>query len=248
MVGRGGTPRMIVLVPRARIDVGVTLELDQHEAHHLRVRRADQGMRVGIRDGAGLVGVGELVSAEARSARILVTDVSYEQRPPALELLVASGDKDRFGWLVEKAAELGVTDIVPVDTERTRGVATRVGAAQVPRLAARALEATKQSGATWAPVVAEPESFGGAIARGTNGCRWLADADGEWLSTAASELRGDVSVLIGPEGGFTGDERAAALASGWQPTRLAAHVLRFETAAIVAAAAISLARGRGAHD
>ncbi|MEO8225981.1 MAG: RsmE family RNA methyltransferase [Gemmatimonadota bacterium] len=248
MVGCGGTPGMIVLAPRARIDVGVTLELDQDEAHHLRVRRAEQGMRVGIRNGVGLVGLGELVSAEVRSARVLVTEVSYEQRPPTLELLVASGDKDRFGWLVEKAAELGVTDIVPVDTERSRGVATRVGAAQISRLAVRALEATKQSGAAWAPVVAEPVSFAGAISRGANGCRWLADADGEWLSAAAGQLRGDVSVLIGPEGGFTQDERAAAFASGWHPTRLAARVLRFETAAIVAAAAIALARGGGAHD
>lgn len=248
MVGGGGTPRMIVLAPRARIDVGVTLELDQDEAHHLRVRRAEQGVQVGIRNGEGLVGLGQLVSAEARSAKVLVTEVAYEQRPPTLELLVASGDKDRFGWLVEKAAELGVTDIVPVDTERSRGVATRVGAAQVPRLAVRALEATKQSGAAWAPVVTEPMSFAGAIARGAHGGRWLADAEGEWFSAAANDLRGDVCILIGPEGGLTSDERAAVLASGWQAARLAAHVLRFETAAIVAAAVIALARGRGAHD
>ena len=69
---------------------------------------------------------------------------------------VGAGDRDRFGWLVEKATELGVTEIVPLETERTRGVATGCGPEQLDKLRRRAREALKQCGGAWAPVLREP--------------------------------------------------------------------------------------------
>ena len=69
---------------------------------------------------------------------------------PSSTLAVGAGDRDRFGWLVEKAAELGVTTLVPIETARTTGVATRLRGKHLEKLRRQALEAIKQSGAPWA--------------------------------------------------------------------------------------------------
>ncbi|MBA2627267.1 MAG: 16S rRNA (uracil(1498)-N(3))-methyltransferase [Gemmatimonadales bacterium] len=235
---------LIVLVPPGALRAGDTIDLDEDEVHHLRVRRAIPRSSVDLRDGAGLVGSGELIATDARRAQVLVNDVTRAPPPEALELLVAAGDKERFGWLVEKAAELGVTRVVPVETERVRGVASRVTEAQLPRLGRRALDAIKQSGSAWAPVIMTPVEFERALTQGGAGERWLADAAGDWPSgvDAATPL----SVLVGPEGGLSESERTSAVAAGWRPTRLGDHVLRFETAAVAAAMFIGIARGRGA--
>ncbi len=235
---------MIVLLPRGAYAAGHIIELDSGEVHHLRVRRAGPAEPVDIRNGEGLIGSGELLTSGKRVS-VRVDQARQVPPPPSLRLAVATGDRERFGWLAEKAAELAVTSIQPVETARSRGVATRTGAAHLEKLARRALEATKQSGAAWAPAI-EPVCELGELTVGAAECRWLADVDGVWPSSLAPER--PATVLVGPEGGLTDQERAGLLEAGWTPVRLSGSVLRFETAAIVAAAAIGLARGRGDHD
>lgn len=241
---------MIVLVPAGGVSAEQLLELPPDEAHHLRVRRVGPGEHVELRDGAGLVGEAILLASTTRHALIRVVTSRTVDRPPPLTLFVAAGDKDRFGWLVEKAAELGVTRLVPMETERTVGVSSRVGAGHLGRFRRRALDAIKQSGAPWAPVISAITPLAAAVADGASAAastlRWLADPAGDWpppvmpLESAAA--------LIGPEGGFTSRERETAVAAGWQPVRLGDAVLRFETAAVAAAVAVGMARGRGASD
>ncbi|MGE5927907.1 MAG: RsmE family RNA methyltransferase [Gemmatimonadota bacterium] len=228
---------MIVLLPRGSARTGLTIPLDEEESHHLRVRRAEAGEIVELRDGAGLAGEGVL---EATGGAWAVTVTRAATMPPAsgLTLAVGAGDRDRFLWLVEKAAELGVSRIVPLETSRSAGVATRVRPAHLEKLGRRALEATKQSGAYWAPDIGELEPFGHFIAQVRSGARWLADTAG---STPAAPA-GEITVLVGPEGGFTPAERSAALEAGWTPVSLGSNVLRFETAAIAAAAHVAIGR------
>ena len=95
---------MIVLVPEGGVSADQLLELPPDEAHHLRVRRAEPGEHVELRDGAGLVGDAVLLESTARHALIRITTSRTVDPPPSLALFVAAGDKDRFGWLVEKAA------------------------------------------------------------------------------------------------------------------------------------------------
>lgn len=242
---------MIVLVPEGGVSADQLLELPPDEAHHLRVRRAEPGDHVELRDGAGLLGEAVLLESTARHALIRITASRTVDRPPSLALFVAAGDKERFGWLVEKAAELGVTQLVPVETERTAGVSSRVSTAHLTRLRRRALDAVKQSGAPWAPVIGGVMPFVAAVvdeASGAGGAavRWLADAAGDWPPATISAA--PAAALIGPEGGFTSRERETAVAAGWRPVRLGAAVLRFETAAVAAAVAIGIARGRESSD
>ena len=233
---------MIVLLPGGDVAADQLLQLGQEEAHHLRVRRAEPGQHVALRDGAGLTGEAVLLESTPKHALIRLIEVQRASEPAPLELFVAAGDKDRFGWLVEKAAELGVTRIVPIQTERTGGVASGIGSPHLPRLRRRALDAIKQSGAAWAPVIADVTRLDEMLGTGGGSLRWLADPAGAWPAERLDE--GAAAVIIGPEGGLTPREREAACAAGWVPVRLGASILRFETAAIAAAVSIGLARGR----
>jgi 16S rRNA (uracil1498-N3)-methyltransferase len=233
-----------VLVERGARDVGERLELDADEAHHLKVRRGEPGVRVRFRDGAGTGGTAVL---DVDDRRLLLTIELVETAPPPapLVLAVGAGDRDRFTWLVEKAAELGVTDVVPLETARTINVATRVRDGHVEKLARRAREAIKQSGALWAPRVLPPILFEAFVDAPRPGERWLLDAIGD--APTGLDATTTVTTLVGPEGGFSDEEAAQAREAGYRPVRIGPHTLRFETAAVAAAALIQTAREWGAN-
>jgi 16S rRNA (uracil1498-N3)-methyltransferase len=218
--------------------------LDESEQHHLRVRRAHEGERVAVRDGAGLVGIGR-IAIVGKAWEVEIENAERRARPAALTLAVGAGDRERFGWLVEKAVELGATRIVPLVTARASDVATRVRDSHVEKFRRQALEATKQCGAAWAVEVDEPAALAAFIDRNEAGLRWLADAAGDAPPATLDGVA--VTIVIGPEGGLDDPERAALLGAGFRPLALAAHTLRFETAALAAAAAVTAARLRGTH-
>lgn len=243
-MGRGGGPAVITVLIPPGAATGRRERLDEGEQHHLRVRRARPGEQVGLRDGAGLVGTGRLVAA-GRSLEVDVETASARARPPELTLAVGAGDRERFAWMVERAVELGVTRVVPLETERSGGVATRLKDQHLVRLRRRALEAVKQCGAAWVTEVSAPLKLTELAERPPSGTRWVADPGGGAAPAALDG--GPVTVVIGPEGGLSEQERAALAVAGFQPVALASHTLRFETAALAAAALVGSARLRGTH-
>jgi 16S rRNA (uracil1498-N3)-methyltransferase len=231
MVGGGRGEAMITaLVESGMVRVGALLELDSAEAHHLQVRRVESGERIRLLDGAGGVGTG-VVSLNRKQARVEVIEASQVPRPASLALAVGGGDRDRFAWLVEKAAELGVTDLLPLETERTANVGSRVRPAHVDKLQARAFEAIKQSGAPWAPSVHQPLTLGDVLA--SDGLKLVAEQGS--LPLAQFDSDQDVTCLIGPEGGWTARETEQMTEAGCTFVRLSPNVLRFETAALALA-------------
>jgi 16S rRNA (uracil1498-N3)-methyltransferase len=235
---------MRVLVPPGSAIIGQRTTLDESEVHHLKVRRAREDEGVEVLDGAGLTGTGVLVR---EGAKWLVDIRSAERKPaePELTLAVAAGDRERFTWMAEKAVELGVTRLVPLKTERTTGVASRVKQSHSEKLRRVVLEATKQCGAVWAPTVEQPIDISEFLAGSLPGNGWLADPAG--VVPAADVDDTPLTILVGPEGGFSPEEREAILAAGYQAVSLGLNTLRFETAALVAAAIASTGRLRGKH-
>jgi 16S rRNA (uracil1498-N3)-methyltransferase len=240
---------MRVLIPRGECPpggwaAGQQVSLDDNEVHHLRVRRAQDREIVELLDGAGLRGTGRLVQTGKQWA-VEVQSVQHEAAPAELTLAVAAGDRDRFSWMVEKAVELGVTRILPLETARSAGVATGIRDAHLRRLRRHALEATKQCGVAWSVELAEPLSLDDFLGHPLAGFGWLADRSGapppKLLATSA------LTVVIGPEGGLTDGERSRLVAAGYLPVVLGPHTLRFETAALAAAALATMARMRGSH-
>lgn len=219
---------------------GGVVILDDEEAHHLRVRRIGDGDTVRLVDGRGGVATGRLaVDKDVVAARVVAaTSVAV---PPATEILVGAGDRDRFLSLAEKAAELGATRLVPVLAERAQQVTPRFQAAHVEKASKRAREALKQCGAAWAPVVVSPMTLAEALRVAAPGAhRMVADVEGGPLPPISE---GDaVQWAVGPEGGFTDPELELLRSAGFKPVALGRATLRFDTAATAALAITAAAR------
>jgi 16S rRNA (uracil1498-N3)-methyltransferase len=233
-----------VVVPAGSLMANRTVVLQAEERQHLRVRRAVDGEVVRVCDGQGVVAEGRL-ELEGRRAIVVVGPVERVAPPPPLALAVAGGDRERFGWLVEKCVELGATEIIPLDTARGRHVANRLRPSHLTRLARRAHETLKQCQRAWALDIHRVTPLEEFLAAPRPGSRFLADRAGPL--PADIPLTDPVTVAVGPEGGFTADELAGFSAAGYRPACFGTAVLRFETAAMAAAAYISIARKRG-HD
>jgi 16S rRNA (uracil1498-N3)-methyltransferase len=235
LIQRGGCPP-------GGCAVGQRVSLDESEVHHLRVRRAKNREAIEVLDGAGLVGTGELVRVGS-SWMVDILTAERQSKTPDLTLVVAAGDRERFSWMAEKAVELGVTRIIPLETERTAGVGTRLRPAHLEKLRRLVLEATKQCGTAWVPSIEPPVKLSDFARLPMSGRGWLADRAGEPPPAALDGK--PLAAVIGPEGGFTDAEREALIAAGYRPTTLSSNTLRFETAALSAAAAATTARMRG---
>jgi 16S rRNA (uracil1498-N3)-methyltransferase len=188
------------------------------------------------------MGVGRLVRV-GKSWEVELHSTRQAPRGLDLTLVVGAGDRDRFGWMMEKATELGATAVVPLESERTAGVATRLRAPHLERLRRQALEVLKQSGAAWVTRVDEPVSLADLSARPLSGKGWVAEASGPPVPAVLGEH--PLTVVVGPEGGLTVGELDLLRGAGYRPVSLGPHTLRFETAAIVATAAAVAARLRG---
>jgi 16S rRNA (uracil1498-N3)-methyltransferase len=218
--------------------------LDEDEAHHLRVRRATPGEEVLACDGAGQIGRG-LLEAEGKHVVVRLDAVTTAPPPMPLILAVAAGDRDRFLRLAEQCTELGVTELIPLMTERVASVDSRIRAPALEKAQLRARAACKQSGNPWATVV-RPMMRLHELPAGEGATQWLvADPTGDPLGPTANPA--GCGWLIGPEGGFTpGEHDFAVTRLQARRTWLGPHILRFETAAI-AAATLSMDR-RGPPD
>ena len=158
---------------------------------------------------------------------------------PDVWLAFAPVKRNQTDWLVEKATELGVAKLIPVMTRRT--IAERV---KLERLEAIAIEAAEQCGRTRLPAIEEPVALKTFLETG-EACRTLYFADEGGGEPAGSAFKpGPATILTGPEGGFTDEERAAIRAApNAVPVSLGPRILRAETAALAALAAYMTVAG-----
>jgi 16S rRNA (uracil1498-N3)-methyltransferase len=221
--------------------------LDGAEAHHLlHVMRAAVGERVTLFDGSGAE-FSAVVEALGRSDAALRIDERRavdRELPFPLTVGVALPKGDRQKWLVEKLTELGVTTLVPLAAER--GVAQPSESA-LKRLRRAGIEAAKQCGRNRLMQITEPQAWGecigclGSSVRELPGKRRLVThPGGEPVVQIDLAAMLPTYAAIGPEGGLTDAELAAAIAAGWQPVDLGPRILRVETAAVALTAAIVL--------
>jgi 16S rRNA (uracil1498-N3)-methyltransferase len=212
------------------------LTLDGEEAHHLRhVLRLKPGDEVVLFDGCG---------GEAR-ARIRITRkqdaeleiLSRRMTPPAphrLTLATAVPKGDRFGWLVEKATELGVDRLIPLQTERSI-VDPRDG--KLARMRQAVIAACKQSGRNFLMEIAPTCPFPEFLERElSGGCLVVADPSGGPCPPDLLRTPPRLLLAIGPEGGWSPDELSRATQQGGHVVRLGDTILRMETAAVSLAA------------
>ena len=224
-------PRLYVRSPLAQ---WAEIELDGAPAHYLgTVLRLKEGAQLLLFDGQSGEWLGKIVLA--RKGRLKVVAEQRTREPEAiLDLWLAFAPVKRHGtdWLVEKATELGVSRLIPVMTQRT--VAERV---RLDRLEGIAIEAAEQCGRTRIPKIVELEKLDAFLkSRDPERTLYFADETGGEPVTSTF-MPGPACILIGPEGGFTGEERAAIRAApNAVAISLGPRILRAETAALAAVA------------
>jgi 16S rRNA (uracil1498-N3)-methyltransferase len=228
-------PRLFVRQP---LSEGATVDLDAGQANYLgNVMRLGEGAEVLLFDGHS----GEWLARIVEAARKRMTlSVERQTRPPEtipdVWLAFAPVKRAQTDWLVEKATELGAARLIPVMTQRT--VAERV---KLERLQSIAIEAAEQCGRTRLPEISEPVALKALLAAE----RLLYFADEAGGEPAASAFKaGPALLLVGPEGGFTDDERATIRAAPHTVAiSLGPRILRAETAALAALAAYMAVAG-----
>ena len=215
------------------------------DAHHLtRVLRVEAGQKYEISDNRSVY------LAEVEEARKDLVSFSILERLPASEpsvnisIVAALFKFDRFEWMIEKTTELGIASIVPFLAERSDKGLDRAAGKRAERWRKIACEASEQSRRAHLPAIAEPISFREAIATPAAVRLALDELTGAApLLSALPPDRGaaNIGLLIGPEGGWTPRERSGFQAAGWTPVSLGGTILRAETAAIAATAALMAA-------
>jgi 16S rRNA (uracil1498-N3)-methyltransferase len=215
-------------------------ELAGEEAEHLtRVLRVEAGQRYEICDGARLY-LGEIVEARKRTVRFRVVEELAVPEPAMRITLLASLIKfDRFEWMVEKATELGVETIIPVQAERSdKGLELAAGK-RVERWSKIARAAAQQSRRVRPPEILAPVSVRDATQTAGRNRFYLEETPGcppLLGAVLAAQDRDAFAILVGPEGGWTDRERSLVVGAGWAAVSLGPQILRAETAAIAAVA------------
>ncbi|MEX0977205.1 MAG: 16S rRNA (uracil(1498)-N(3))-methyltransferase [Pirellulales bacterium] len=217
---------------------GESARLVAGEAHHLlHVMRATPGDLLTLFDDSGAeftARVERVGRADVELAVISRLVVDRELKF-ALTLGVALPKGDRQRYLVEKATELGVARLVPLESEHAIDRATP---STLEKLRRAVIEASKQCGRNRLMEISAPQSLDEFLAAATTGgVRLIAHPGGRGCADALAALlppesAPPVALAIGPEGGFTQAEVALAESCGWQTVDLGPRVLRVETAAV----------------
>ncbi len=231
---------------------GETAELDQTESRHLvAVMRVREGARIGLLDGAGRRGEAEVIAAGKRgtTVRILSRELAKPWTPKRV-LVQALVREQKMDWLIQKEVEVGVGEILPLQTEHAV-VKIRPEAVEkkVSRWRSIALAACKQSGNPWLPRIAPVQTLPAVLAdlagRPGAACFGALRDGAEPLPALFGRLRREgcpqVAMFIGPEGDFSSVETGALLAAGVKPVTFGPIVFRVETAALFILSALQYA-------
>ena len=235
------------MVPRLFFDgplsSGRTVVLPQRQAHHaLRVLRLAAGDDVVLFDGGGGEYAGRIEPAGAEVRVALLRHDPADRTPPLpITLAQALVAAEKMDWLVQKATELGVAGIAPLETERC--VVRLSGERSVRRVAHLrevAVSACEQCGLNRVPQVADLERLPDFLAAASQdqAARVVLAPGARRRLAELPRPSGRVLLLVGPEGGLSAGELAAARSCGFEQVSLGPRTLRTETAGLAAIAAM----------
>jgi 16S rRNA (uracil1498-N3)-methyltransferase len=223
--------------------------LGDNARHLAQVLRARVGQQYEVVSGES-VRLGTITGIHDDRVEFALGDMvgSAHQAQP-LCLLQAIFKFDRMEWAIEKATELGVTQILPTVAARTEKHLAMSADKRVERWRKIAREAAQQSRRNPAPVIDSPMKIKAALASVPADAFRLLLSEEEKNTHIASALaeapaESPIWLACGPEGGWTEQEQQIFLAAGWQPVSLGATILRAETAAI---AALAIARAQNSR-
>ncbi len=237
------TPRFFVTAPLGSADAGTEFALPDADAHHvLRVLRLPVGAPVTLFTGAGGEFAATLARASKHGAAVRIDAFVPVEREPgiAVTLVQAIAATDTVDGIVRHATELGVAAIQPVVSHRGfRFPSAERGARRLEHWRQIAIAACEQCGRNRVPAVHDVVALDDWLrARSPARPGIVPDPAAAAGVGALPAPSGPLDVLVGPEGGLAVDEVARAARAGLTPVRLGPRVLRVETAALAALAAL----------
>jgi len=212
--------------------------LGKNAEHLARVLRGQVGQQFEIATPAG-VHLGTILEIDPDRVTFSLTELPSSgaaQQGPLIHLYLAIFKFDRLEWAVEKCTELGASSIVPVIAQRTDSHLASAAQKRLERWRRIAREAAQQSRRDHAPEVRTPEKLDRVIGEAAGKRIVLAETERERRLAELVEADSEMSLAIGPEGGWTESELVLFHEHGWIPASLGSTILRAETAAIAALA------------
>ena len=218
------------------------VEILGEEAHHIaNVLRLKEGTVVGLFDGFGYKTLGIILDVANDRVLVEITNDKVENIEPPINVTLyqALPKKDKFELVIQKATELGVTNIVPIVTKRTIvNIEGEKSKKKVERWSKIAQEACKQSGRAYVPQISEPVSFKTMLCEikaELNLMPYEAETEKslkQVLKSYTVSMPKNINILIGPEGGWDKEEVEMAVNRGIIPVTLGPRILRTETASL----------------
>lgn len=202
--------------------------------HIVQVLRMQPGQQILLTNGKGLLQTASILSAHKKTTSVKIIDEQKLEFPKRKIIIGISPVKNmnRFEWFLEKATEIGVTDIIILKSTRTERHQIRYD-----RMNQILIAAMLQSRQVWLPNLSDLLTLESVIKNNTSQNKFIAhclDGDKLNLLDSAQLKNEDIITLIGPEGDFTEDEINFALNHNFKPVTLGKNRLRTETAGIAA--------------
>lgn len=217
------------------------LALDKDTSKHMvQVLRMQNGEQVQLTNGKGSLITAEIIDNNRKRCSVKILQTT-NHKPQTTNVTIAISlikNASRFEWFLEKATEIGVTEIIPLVCERTEKTAFKF-----ERMKSILVSAMLQSQQCWLPVLHDPTKFNQLVVSATHQQKFIAHCiEGEKrnLSDMNNESLTYKTILIGPEGDFTEKEIEIATQHGFIPVSLGKNRLRTETAGLVAVALLGV--------
>lgn len=217
---------------------------EETSKHIIQVLRMQAGEKINLTDGKGNLLNAEITTANKRNCVVLIKAATFQPQTIRKISIAISLIKNtsRFEWFLEKATEIGVTEIVPLICERTERQHFRHD-----RMKGIVVSAMLQSQQTWLPVLHEPilyDQYTRQMGASDGTLKMIAhclETNKQSVATLNITQFTNLQLLIGPEGDFTGNEIQLALNNQFIAITLGETRLRTETAGVVAAALLRIA-------
>lgn len=227
---------------KEEIDASVkNVMLDEDTSKHIvQVLRMQNGEQIQLTNGKGSLFTCEITDNNRKRCTVTILQTS-NLKPETSNITIAISlikNSGRFEWFLEKATEIGVTDIIPLICERTEKTVFKQ-----ERMKSILVSAMLQSQQTWLPTLHKPTKFSSLVASSTQQQKFIAHCIDEEKGNLSDLVNGSLQshiILIGPEGDFTKQEVDLAIHNHFIPVALGNTRLRTETAGVAAAVLLCL--------
>ena len=215
--------------------------LDEDTSKHMvQVLRMQNKELLQLTNGKGDLFTAEMLDNNRKKCTVKILAVQHIKRTAAKVTLAISliKNNNRFEWFLEKATEIGISNIVPLICERTEKTVFKSD-----RMKSILVSAMLQSQQSWLPILQEPAKFLSFVNQPNSANKFIAHCENRdaKVQLLSHQPFTDSTILIGPEGDFSPDEITIALQNNFIPVALGNTRLRTETAGVVAATLLAMA-------